>query len=199
MTVPVHRPTLKSQILPQLFDQVIEGQRFTVFDAGLAVADSLAFFSQYTCRLHFADLYTEVNNDQHDELTAAERAMQFHQLFNLPPQSKVDICLLWDFLNYLDGDTLRAFAKALKTYLHPNTRIHAFGVHKPSTTLPATHYGIVDQQTLSMAPRSDLSPDFAPARYPRKQGELSKLLPEFEVTRSTLLADGTLDMLLRLK
>ncbi|MFT5484221.1 MAG: hypothetical protein ACI9GW_002884 [Halieaceae bacterium] len=185
--------TQPSKLLPLIFDR-LEGQpSITVFDAGLAVAESVDFFCGYKCRLHFADLFSEeLVEKQSSELSDAEICSQFTELLNFPVGTRFDLCLFWDFLNFLTAPYLRAFSLAMKPYLHEGTAAHGFGVLNSSTALKSQQYGLKTTNELVVRQRNNNILNY----YPHPQAEIEKLMPQFSIGRTLLLSGGQVEMLL---
>ncbi len=191
------RPT---QLLPLLLERLEDGQPLTVLDVGQGVGDTVRFFSRYPCRLHFAGLFDVIEQAEppdedpdsyFDDLLV--RACRF------PSGTRFDICLLWDFLDYLPVPALRSFSAALRPYLHSGSLGHGFGTFKASTQfVPGTGhdgallYGVADLGRLSARPR----PGGLPARFAHSRQVLTEALGCFEIVRGTLLKQGTMELLL---
>ena len=184
---------LHSKMLESLFEQLDVGTCLTVFDVGPAVRETVEFFAQTRCRLHFADLFSErfVRHQQHN---AAEGILlkHFQRALHFPPDTKIDICLFWDFLNYLDEPALGAFNAALRPFMHKGTLAHGFGALNAKTTLLNNQYGLADRDTI--VARSRHEEQLVP--HPHPLAHLQRALCSFDVNRSTLLSDGRLEMLL---
>jgi hypothetical protein len=106
--------------------------------------------------------------------------------------SKIDICLFWDFLCYLDDVALRAFNSALRPWLHPGSRAHGFGVHHLAIRVENIQYGIINQETFSIRNRQSARlPTF-----PHAQTEMHEMLNCLGFHRGLLLPEGKLEMLL---
>ena len=52
--------TYQSRLFGSLFQWLDVNRRLTVLDIGTALPETVNFFSQYICRLHFIDLYTSL-------------------------------------------------------------------------------------------------------------------------------------------
>ena len=126
------------------------------------------------------------------ELSEKEMKLGFQELLEFKVGTMIDVCLFWDFLNYLNRPALRAFSAALKPYIHPGTRAHGFTVLNVETPLRNQQYGIVDHQTISVRPAQTPQLDY----YPHSHEELNHCLGCFEVGRGWLLPDGRLEILL---
>ena len=189
-------------LLPMLLERIDETQPLTVFDAGGGNAETLEFFSRYRCRLHFADLLGagEFDGAPEDQDAVAYFTAVFSALLDFPQGTRFDVCLLWDFLNYLPVPALTGFSRALRPFLHPGTVGHGFGAFKAtapgSSWTPPEHgfaYGIVDAETLSVRPGPGASR--APA-HPHSRKVVAEALECFEIARGTLLQDGAMELLL---
>jgi len=184
--------TQASKLLPYLFEHVDEQQAVTVFHVGPALPDTVDFFSNYRCKLHFIDLFCEL------PIIAAEDAVptlaqQFEQLLQFPAHTLFDICLFWDVFNFLDNAAIGAFLSVLRPHLKANTMAHAFSVHNLKTPQGSHLYGINQRDTLSCRSRRATLPGYAP----HSQMELKELLLCFRLERSVLLLDSRLELLLQ--
>jgi len=196
-TLPRVGPVSSSQpskLLPGMFRMVDINHRLTVLEIGPALHETVEFFSQFKCRLHFADLFHEAFvREQQAKLSEKELRHAFEEQFRFPPDTKIDICLFWDFLCYLDDPALKAFNAALRPWLHPGTRAHGFGVHHLAIRLENIQYGVLDKETLSIRPRRSEQLPY----YPHSQIEMHEMLNCFDFERGLLLPEGKLEMLLK--
>ncbi len=185
---------MPSKLLPSLFQLIDVNHHLTVLEIGPALPETVNFFSQFRCKLHFIDLYNEpFVRDQQAELSEKELRHAFEEQFRFPPGCKFDLCLLWDFLSYLDDPALRAFNSALRPWVHSGTKAHGFGVHHLAIRLDNIQYGVVAKDTLSLRKRkSDQM-----SCHPHSQIEMHEMLNCFEFERGLLLSDGKLEILLK--
>jgi hypothetical protein len=183
-----------SNIFPLLFAGLGEDTAVSVFDAGLAVPETVEFFSAYRCRLTFAGLYSEtvVTETQHNALEE-ELLAAFRELLDYPEDTRFDICLLWDFPNYLRAPALHAFNTALQPFLHDGSLVHCFGVLNRQTQLKNQEYGVGRLDSLVLKPRNGEQMPY----FPHPQARLGALLPEMSIDRSLLLSGGQLELLMR--
>ena len=186
----------QSKLLSGLFRRVDPDHRLTVLEIGPALPETVEFFSQFRCRLHFLDLYEEsFLREEQDSLSEKELRHCFEQQFNFPEGSSLDICLFGDFLSFLDDRALRAFNSALRPWVHPGTRAHGFGVHHLAVKLEHHQYGIVDRETLSIRSRHSDNMTY----HPHSQVEMADMLNTFAFERGLLLPSGKLEMMLKPK
>ena len=120
---------------------------------------------------------------------------QFHELLALPDEARVDVCLFWDLFNYLDSSEISALLSAMRPYLHPGTRAHAFAVHKLNSPENSQRYGLLAEDEILMKPRTAVVPGYAP----HAQSKLRDLLDCFVFDRSVLLAGSRLEVALKAK
>jgi len=166
-------------------------QRFSVFDAGPATPQTVAFFSQFKCRLHFADLYDDSIIEQQDDLSSEELTARFTELMSLAVEP-FDLCLLWDVPNYLNATALKAFGDALRPLVHRQTIGHGFCAFKETQPFTPQRYSILATDGLGVEPRTHADPP----QYPVTQNALVAALPFLSVVRGTLLTDGRVELFL---
>jgi hypothetical protein len=190
---PNRRQTQQSLLFPSLVKRFVPDRRLSILEIGPALPETIEFFSQYKCRLHFAAMYTDpVLEMQLGESTEAELAYHFKQSFGFPRGTRFDLCLFWDFLNYLDDKALRAFDTAIQPYLHQTTRAHAFTVRTLNTRFSNQQYGIEQAHMFSIRPR----PGKQALTTPHTQAILVNLLSSFDIDQGMLLPDGRLEILM---
>ncbi len=180
-----------SQLLPGVLERLGLQRRFTVFDAGSATPDTVAFFSEYKCRLHFADLYEDAIIVEQDQLEDAELQARFDELLAFAVES-FDLCLLWDAPNYLNPRARNAFGNALRPFIHRGTLAHGYCAFKETQPFTPQQYSIHAADTLAVLPR----PDALAPRHPVTQNGLVTALPFFAVARGTLMSDGRVELFL---
>lgn len=176
-----------------MFKRIDADRRLCVLEIGAALPETIDFFSQYKCRLHFAGMYSDaVLQMQTGDATEAELVDHIRQSFDFQKKTKFDLCLFWDFLNYLDDKALRAFNTAIKPYLHKTTRAHAFTVRTLDTSFSNQQYGIDQAHMFSIRPRTSMQE----STFPKTQATLVNLLPNFDIDQGMLLPDGRLEVLM---
>lgn len=192
---------LDSKLLASLFQLHDPGSdpdsklnhRLTVLEIGSALPETVDFFSQFKCRLLFVDFYSEAFVRDQGDLSETELRHAFEEHFRFPAGTRLDLCLLWDFLSYLDDPALRAFNSALRPWLHAGSRAHGYGAHHLAVRLAHVQYGIHDRTTLSVRERRGRQL----RTHPHSQVEMQDMLDCFAFERGLLLPDGRLEMLLK--
>lgn len=185
--------TQQSLLFPSLVKKINPDRRLSVLEIGPALPETIEFFSQFKCRLHFAAMYSDpVLQMQLGECTEAELAEHISKSLDFPKDTYFDLCLFWDFLNYLDDKALRAFNTAIQPFLHNSTRAHAFTVRTLNTSFSNQQYGIAEAHMFSIRPRVGKQ-----ARTtPHTQAILVNLLSSFDIDQGMLLPDGRLEVLM---
>jgi hypothetical protein len=192
----VHNTSIQtSKLLPALFERLDEEQRVTVLNIGPAMPDTVDFFCNYRCRLHFVDIFSELPVTPIDE-EEPDLQPSFEAMLQVPADTRFDICLFWDLFNFLDSDAMQALQGALRPHLADDGIAHAFSVHNPRTHPYSSHlYSIRDTHTLSLRERGAKLPGYAP----HSQRRLKEMLHCYTLERSVLLADSRLELLLHAK
>ena len=193
---------LHSNLAPLLFERVQVDKQLVVLDIGLAMPATVELFSSFKCKLIFADLYSaemlsqdtleEHSEDSSQEQVHQQLVEQFTVALNLDADTKIDICLFWDFFNYLDGTLFKAFIEALHPYINDNTCGYGLGVLNARCELPNYQYGISKLNKLNQYLRSE---EQKPV-YPHSQRDLNNLLGYFSIDKSRLMPDGRVEYIL---
>ena len=187
---------LHSNLAPLLFEKVQVDKQLVVLDVGLAMPTTVELFSSFKCKLIFSDLYSleffsdsDQGQDQ-DQLPSHQQLVEkFTAALNLNSQTKIDICLFWDFFNYLDGTLLKAFIDALQPYITDSTCGYGLGVLNARCQLPNYQYGIKNLDKLTQYLRTDKQKPV----YPHSQRDLNNLLGYFDIDKSRLMPDGRVE------
>jgi len=184
----------ESKLFSSLFRLRDVNHRLTVLEVGPALPETVDFFSQYKCRLHYVDLIHEpFLREQQAKLSEKELRHAFEEQFRFAAGTKIDLCLFWDFLCYLDDPALRAFNSALRPWIHPGTRAHGFLIHHLAIRLENIQYGVMQSDSLSIRERRSAQLPY----HPHSQIEMHDMLNCFDFERGLLLPDGKLEMLLK--
>jgi hypothetical protein len=186
--------TQSSRLLPALFEHVDPSWPLTVLILGPALPETVTFFSQYRCKLHFADLSRDLPL-RVDPEAGGSLQQRMELALELPGAALFDVCLFWDVLNYLHRDAIKALMDNLRPHLHPDSLGHCFAPHNSKTPAAESYYGIRDTQSFSVRRRAAPLPDY----QPHPQGELMPLMRFFQVDRSVLLPDRRIELLLKAK
>lgn len=184
----------QSLLFPAVFGQLNRERRLKILDIGPALPETIQFFSPFKCRLHFASMYSEpLVREGGKDLSHAQRVEAFRQCLAITDATRFDLCLLWDFPNYLDDADLMAFSEALKPHLHQRTTGHAFAVRTSETRLDNRWYGLDQPHLFTVRSPWDSHTRF----FPHAQAILINLMTCFSIDRGMLLPDGRLEVSLK--
>ena len=183
----------KSTLFPALFRLLDVNHRLTVLEVGSALPETVDFFSQFRCRLHFVDLFHEPFVRGQADLSEAELRQGFEAQLRFNAGTRIDLLLFWDYLSYLDDPALRAFNSALRPWVHAGSRAHGFAVHHLAIRLANCQYGVEDRDTLSIRERTTTQMRY----HPHSQIDMHEMMTCFDFERGLLLPDGKLEMLLK--
>ena len=191
--VQLMRRTQQTLLFPNLVKRIDPGRRLSVLEIGAALPETIEYFSRFKCRLHFAAMFSDpVLHMQLGEYAENELADHFTKTFSFPKGTSFDLCLFWDYLNYLDDKALRAFNTAIRPYCNKTTKAHAFTVRTLDTSFPNQQYGIDQAHMLSIRPTMTKQIRC----FPKTQATLVNLLACFDIDQGMLLPDGRLEVLM---
>ncbi len=183
-----------SKLFPSLFRSLDAKRQLTILEVGSALPETVDFFSRFKCRIHFVDLFSEPVVRELQQVTSPKQLQRrFEEILKFPDGTRLDICLLWDFLCYLDDPALRAFNNALRPYIYHGTRAHGFGIHHLAIRLENKQFGVLEEGCFSVRRRQTNQPH----TYPHSQVEMHEMFSCFDFERGLLLPDGKLELLLK--
>jgi hypothetical protein len=180
-----------------LFRRLLELQnadrRAVVLDLGPARTETVALFSQFRCRLEFADL-----GDCCEQLNAETDPLLLLQVLDslLPRrrQEPTDIVLCWDILNYLRRPALQALMARVAMRSRPGTLAHALIAYsEPRMPARPDRYAALPDGRLVI--RHTTGAECAAPRYTPE--DLRHCLPDYTVESAMLLKNGMQEFLLR--
>jgi hypothetical protein len=200
---------LPSGLMPEILERVEHRSKLMVLDVGMGVHETVAFLGSRPCKLHFSAFHAalltppEVRIRQAvgelPDREAEQRALfeawlkTFRSMMDYDSGTKFDICLFWDFFNYLDDIPLAAFSEALRPFLRPDTLAHAYLLLKPTPEVMNREYGIHSPGEVSVRPGTYQNLK----SFPRPQARVTSMLKGLAVNHSVLRRDGLLEVALK--
>jgi len=178
-----------SRLLPEVLDSLDDGRELSIFDAGYANPDSLAWPTAARSRWCCAGLQDLLLANVGQQLDQSGWEALLRPRLRLPPGTCLDLCLFWDLPACMDDAALRALNRLLRPCISEKTRGHAFMLLKDGPAWPLRDYGIVNAETLSIHERQAVLP-----RQARPQARLPALLDNFRVAHGVLRSDGLLEL-----
>lgn len=167
---------MSSALLPRAFEGVGPERKFTVLDLGSPTPESVRFFNKFSCRVHYIGLPDE--DGEHPT------GLDF------PNDVRFDVCLFWDVLNYLGGETLEQVSRVVTQHLNRNCRAHAFVAFSRAVPFTGMRFGIETLDNLVVEPDPD------PVPHVQTWKHLETLLWPFTNAAATLLQGNRQELLL---
>ncbi len=177
-----------SLALKGLMEQIGEDSVQGVLDLGPAVGTNVDFFSNRSRNFYVADLLRELEKKQLDGSDNEIRwDSVFAELLPYEKETRFDIILAWDVLNYLQKHQIVGFAVAVQPFCKPGTTLLAQIATRKSMPARSRRYHILGNERLlyqnsTQAVRS--SPLYC-------EPDLRRMLAGFEVKNTYLLRNGT--------
>jgi hypothetical protein len=190
---PADSAAVKSRLLGDVLGRFEPDDELTVLDLGPGCATTLKFFSDYRCRLYFADMLEceelinppeELGNDYIANLKICQNFLA------LPQGIEIDVLLMWDFLHYLTVPGMEALSSTLQPHVHKGTLGYGFGSLHNDKVLQARGYGVAATDELVFYETSR-------ANAPRihSQQRINEYFLCLHISRATLLQEGHLELL----
>jgi hypothetical protein len=185
-----------------LLERLGEDRKSRILDLGPAHGATVEFFSQYSCKLYVADLYRSLmahladpdgdrlapraEEGEDEAAAAAERVRLFDELLPYPADTRFDLILAWDLLNYLEPEQIGVLGRRLAGFSYGATRLFAMvAMHREIPARPCA-FRIRDAETLDY---EALTQRTRPA--PRHtEPALRRLLSGFDVSGTCVLRNG---------
>jgi len=180
-----------TRLIPELFAGYEEGDPVTVLDLGPGNASTINFLSRFRAKIIFADLLAHPSLQHPDEdMSPAEIAEVIHQQLAVPTGMQIDICLMWDYLHYIDIATIEALSGVLQPLFHKSPRGYGFGTLHGKKPDDANQYGIAGPEELCARPNPD-----EPEYRAHSQQRVGDHFLALRISRGTLLRAGRLELL----
>jgi len=142
-----------TRLMAWLFDPFSRGEKANVLHLGNPLPETVNTFTNYRCNIHVVDIYSKLpflpNNT--DALNLSSDF--FQEALEITATSRFNLCLFWDFFNFLNNNSINSFATFLEPHLNKNCRAHAFSVHNVKTMPPQYVYGIANLNNITSRPR----------------------------------------------
>ncbi len=183
-----------SLALPGLIERLDGDRKCGILDLGPAHGATVEFFSQYSCKLYVADLYRSLQTyhvdpgiePQDDDEAAAERARIFDELLPYDGDTRFDLVLAWDLLNYLEPEQIEVLSRRLARFSQHGTKLFAMvAIHQEIPARPCA-FKILDTETLeydALTHRTRAAPRHT-------EPALRRLMSGFDVESTCVLRNG---------
>jgi hypothetical protein len=176
-----------SLALSTLFKQLRQDRVYHILELGPAVGHNIEYLSRFSCRIRVEDLYRTLSSfDYVSGSDAVDFEAVFQYLLPYDGNTRFDILLAWDLLNYLDRQEFLYLMRHLTRFCHPGTVL--FALIATTKTIPdrPVEYRIVDENNIECRNASNV---LRPCpRY--HDVDLRHMMPSFRVYNSYLLRNG---------
>ena len=115
-----------SVVLREIVSRLRSGSRKTVLDLGPPSGDNLQFFAARGCKFFISDFFDSLLKEGHAarrDAAAFRRACA--QLLPFPEDTRFDLILAWDLLDYLQLSEVEGLMQHLRRFSHEGTRMMA--------------------------------------------------------------------------
>ena len=181
-----------SLALGLLVDKIAGRRPCRVLELGPAFGANVEFLSQFSSKICIEDLYQTLasfdpsfNGDQSTFCPVYEALLPYHE------DTRFDVILMWDLLDYLDGHNIRRLMRHLRRFCHRGTLLYALVSTRPNIPATPTRFRILGKDKLLY--QTTTTEERPCPRY--RQGTLLELLRSFRVERSYLLRNGVQEYL----
>ena len=179
-----------TRLMDWVFEPFSEGSKANVLHLGKPLPETVNTFTNYRCKIHVADAYSKLPFLLTNSSSQNSSSEFFREALELPPAARFNLCLFWDFLNFLDENLINYLASFLEPHLEKNCRAHAFSVYNVKSIPLQHHYGIADLTTISTRPREKN----IDAPIPPTLKMLQDNFHCFKVDKSIMLADNRIEI-----
>ncbi|TND04989.1 MAG: hypothetical protein FD120_1267 [Gammaproteobacteria bacterium] len=170
-----------------LVDKIASKRPCRVLELGPAFGANVEFLSQYSSKICIEDLYQTLASVG-PLFTGDERTFcpVYETLLPYRADTRFDVILLWDLLDYLEASDIRRLIRHLGRFCQRGTLLYALVSTRQKIPAEPTNFKIVGKDQLLYQCSTTEERDCP--RY--RQGALLELLRGFRVERSFLLRNG---------
>lgn len=158
-----------------------------ILDLGSACGETLAYYSEFPCKIYFADFYSDLKSRPPDPeeglkgfLAACRRCLP------LESDSRFDLVHTWDLFNYLELEEIGGLCRYLKSFLAEAAPLVSLIWIRQRIPAQPYRFAILDDHTLEYRP-SSRAETTAP-RY--KEPDLLRAMGSYRARKSFLLRHG---------
>jgi hypothetical protein len=190
------RSRFKSPLLFGVLQALNPETRSEILDLTPANADSLAFFSQYRCKLYLPGCRDELlmQADIEDSADLPQPSVFARCLPCLTnAATALDLILLWDLPNYLNKRLLSELIDFLRPYITPRTVLHIYIHTRQTMPNKPGDYRLLSEQLV----QADIAPSWNASSPMYYQELIHKVFAPFRVDRGMLLGNGLQEYILR--
>lgn len=197
--IPVNSP-----LLFEWFGNIDAEEKHVILDIAQANNESLAFLSDYRCKLYLNNGINEVRDltpPEDENLTreamAATWQAEMFRLMGLDKTDKneIDMIMLWSLINYLSEDQAKALIQVLLPYCRREACLHMYIFTSETMAAKPANYRIARERKVMVQPQQSGQKISCPG-YNLKQ--LQAILSPFNLEHSMMLSSGIHEYLFQL-
>ena len=189
-----------SRVPEMIFQHMGEERKYHILDLGPPTQENVTLFSKPNVKFYIDDLRGNLSSSRPDlEFGVSSlRALKFSatelsQLLPYSPDTRFDVILLWDLLNYFNETSIEALISHLGQFCRRGALLYFLtSTHREMPTRPARMYFQNKNQVKysSQSPIEECSPRYSPKH-------LEQIMSGFTISRLYLLANGLQEHLFR--
>lgn len=183
-----------SHVPEMIFQHMGEDKKFHILDLGPPIQENVTLFSNRNIRHYIDDLQSSLDLSSEtlvdDEASGLSSrcfgAKEYAQFLPYSPDTRFDVILLWDLLNYLNEKSIEALISHLGQFCRRGTLLHFLVyIHKGMPKYPSRmHFQNVESVVYHpRLPIEGCSPRYSPKH-------LEKIMSGFTIYRLYLLGNG---------
>jgi hypothetical protein len=172
--------------LRALCDQLADKSGISILDLGSAMGVNVAFWSHFSPSLHIADLWSSMPEPAPPSLEPVDSDPGWQQILPLPEETRFDVILAWDLLNYLDQQQVSGLIRHLRGFCHPGALLFALIFDQPQMSAAPIRFRIAGMERLIYESRTTDS-RACPRHQPR---DVQRMLAGFRTASSFRLRNG---------
>lgn len=140
-----------------------------MLDLGAGVGESMEILSAHRpCQFFFLDVGRHVRSYYVDSGPGPLPV-------GLPKDMKFDVCFFWDYLNLMNEDTFRQFAKELDHYFDDETLVHGFVAADLRVPMVYRQFKLVANNRIE-----GIDENHYTARYPKSRQDFERAFPRLK-------------------
>lgn len=190
------RYLMNSPLLFRLLASYSVEQYYQILDLIPANRNTIDYFSCLHCKLYLPGCHSLLRTMSLETLdTEHKQNRALIKMLGLKKQDKarLDLILLWDLPNYLDGKMLRVFIDYILPHCSEETRVHTYVHTREQMPDTPAMFSLHADEKISVQQNSSVKTS-SPMFY---QESLQKTLSPFVVERGMLLSNGLQEYLLK--
>lgn len=176
-----------SLALNVLYHQLRPDRKYNILDLGPAFGSNVEFFSQFSCKIYIEDLFQTLTSfDFFSPEDGFGYDAVFEYLLPFRNNTRFEIVLVWDLLNYLEHEEFRHLIRHLSRFTHSGSLLFALLSTQKHIPEKPINFKIVDSQSLIYETSASVlrpCPQY-------EQSDLRHLMPNFRVCNSFILRNG---------